>query len=63
MYISATHVKFLEAAGARIVPVSFRLRDSSLKKLLAQLNGIYIPGDSIENLKSPKYMDSVMKII
>lgn len=35
MYISASHVKFLEAAGARIVPVSFRLRDYALYKLLA----------------------------
>ena len=63
MQISVSHVKFLEAAGARVVPVSFRLRDSSLYKLLGQLNGIYIPGDSIKILDSPKYMDTVEKII
>jgi hypothetical protein len=63
MYIPASHVKFLEAAGARVVPVSFRLRDTVLVKLLAQLNGIYIPGDNIENLESPKYMASVLTIM
>ena len=45
-YIDASHVKFLEAAGARVVPVDFTLGKQELKDALEQLNGLYIPGDS-----------------
>jgi len=45
-YIDASHVKFLEAAGARVVPVDFTLDKNELPEVLSQLNGLYIPGDS-----------------
>jgi hypothetical protein len=39
-------VKFLESAGARVVPVSFLLPEDELRALLDKLNGLYIPGDN-----------------
>jgi hypothetical protein len=62
-YIPDGHVKFLEAAGARVVPINYRLRLSALNKILGQINGIYIPGDSTDNLSNAKYMDTVSNII
>lgn len=45
-FIPASHVKFLESGGARIVPVDYDVPQNKLYKLLDQLNGLYIPGDS-----------------
>ena len=45
-YVEASHVKMLEAAGARPVPVDFTLEEEELEALLEQLNGLYIPGDA-----------------
>ena len=49
-YIEATHVKFLEAAGARVMPVPIDMSLNELKSLMGKLNGLYIPGDSSELL-------------
>jgi gamma-glutamyl hydrolase len=62
-YIPSSHIKFLEAAGARVVPVSYRYSYKKLKSTLKQLNGIYIPGDTNVILKNAKYMDTVSKIL
>ena len=62
-YIPSAHVKFLEASGARVVPVNYRLRTPLLNKLLGQLNGVYIPGDNIDILDNEKYIDTVTNII
>jgi hypothetical protein len=44
-FIETSHVKFLESAGARVVPIDFTLDPEQLKTLLSQINGVYIPGD------------------
>jgi len=45
----------LQAAGARVVPIDFRLPKRQLIKELGQLNGVYIPGDTKASLKSAEY--------
>lgn len=62
-YIPASHVKYLESAGARIVPVEHTISTFKMKKTLEQLNGIYIPGDSYEALLDKEYMSAVKEII
>jgi len=44
-YITTATIKFLEAAGARVIPINYRLRKTALVKILDQINGVYIPGD------------------
>lgn len=58
-YISTATVKFLEAAGARVIPLNYRLRQHNLYKLLSQVNGVYIPGDNVINLANAKYLDTI----
>jgi hypothetical protein len=36
----------LETAGARVIPIDFTMEKHHLEKMLSQINGIYIPGDS-----------------
>lgn len=45
-FIENSHIKFLESAGARVVPIDHTMNDEDLEKMLSQLNGLYIPGDS-----------------
>ena len=55
-YVEASHVKFLESAGARVVPIDWNLPIKKLQEILAQINGVYIPGDQklfVEDAKSP----------
>jgi len=57
------HVNYLQAAGARVVPVSFLLPESELIELLSKLNGIYVPGDNKACLDNPDYVSSIEVIL
>ncbi|GAX73089.1 hypothetical protein CEUSTIGMA_g542.t1 [Chlamydomonas eustigma] len=43
-YIAAGFVKWIEAAGARAVPIRFYASDSELKRLFKSINGLIFPG-------------------
>ena len=43
-YIAASYVKYVESAGARVVPVSYNANKSYLDFLFASLNGFLLPG-------------------
>ena len=43
-FIAASYVKWLEAAGARVVPLPFDLPELELQKRLEGLNGVLFPG-------------------
>jgi len=45
-FFESSHADFLQAGGARVVPIDYRLSHKELMDLLANLNGLYIPGDS-----------------
>ena len=55
-YIESSHVKFLESAGARVVPIDWNLSVNKMQEILHQVNGVYIPGDQkiyVEDAQSP----------
>lgn len=62
-FILMSHVKYLEAAGARIVPISYKLDKNGLVNLLQQVNGVYIPGDHPDVLKNERYINTVREIL
>ncbi|XP_049709983.1 gamma-glutamyl hydrolase [Elephas maximus indicus] len=47
-YIAASYVKYLESAGARVVPVRLNLTDQEYEKLFKSINGILFPGGSVD---------------
>ncbi|XP_037362006.1 gamma-glutamyl hydrolase [Talpa occidentalis] len=51
-YIAASYVKYLESAGARVVPVRLDLSDEEYTKLFQSINGILFPGGSVNIRKS-----------
>lgn len=48
-FFEASHADFLQAGGARVVPVDYRKDDEAMRELLASLNGLYIPGDTMDS--------------
>ena len=44
MYIAASYVKFIEAAGGQAVPIFNNLTTSQARDLFNQLNGVLLPG-------------------
>ncbi|KAF0720095.1 Aste57867_563 [Aphanomyces stellatus] len=45
-YIAASYVKWLETAGARVVPIPYHMDEDALRERLEQLNGLVFPGGS-----------------
>ena len=43
-YIAASYVKYIESAGARVVPIPYDLSQSELRTLFESLNGALFPG-------------------
>ncbi|XP_062254476.1 gamma-glutamyl hydrolase-like [Platichthys flesus] len=52
-YIPACYVKYLEAAGARVVPVRLNLSEEEYTKIFNSINGFVLPGGSSDLLESP----------
>ena len=53
------HVKFLEAAGARVIPINYRMKKENLIEVLRSINGAYIAGDLMDIIYNDKYMECV----
>ncbi|XP_041823616.1 gamma-glutamyl hydrolase [Melanotaenia boesemani] len=51
-YIAASYVKFLEAAGARVVPVMINQTLEEYKTLFNSINGILYPGGGVSIISS-----------
>ncbi|MBN3305831.1 gamma-glutamyl hydrolase [Amia ocellicauda] len=47
-YIAASYVKYLEAAGARVVPVRINLTEEEYTKLFYSINGVLLPGGDVD---------------
>ncbi|XP_060926003.1 gamma-glutamyl hydrolase-like [Limanda limanda] len=52
-YIPACYVKYLEAAGARVVPVRLNLSEEEYTKIFNSINGLVLPGGGSNLLESP----------
>ena len=52
-YISASYVKFLEGAGARVVPIPTNITSNELKRIFTYINGLLLPGGDADLMNSP----------
>ncbi|XP_060730192.1 gamma-glutamyl hydrolase [Tachysurus vachellii] len=51
-YIAASYVKYLESAGARVVPVMINKTEEEYTKLFKSINGILFPGGGVSIFSS-----------
>ncbi|KAI5607551.1 hypothetical protein C0J50_1862 [Silurus asotus] len=47
-YIAASYVKFLESAGARVVPIRINETEEEYRKLFYSINGLLLPGGDVD---------------
>ena len=52
MFCDFSYVKWLESAGARVVPLRPEMNDTILEYLIGSLNGILFPGGEINLIDS-----------
>lgn len=43
-YIGSSYVKYLESAGAQVVPINYTWDEDTLKAIFVHLNGVMAPG-------------------
>jgi gamma-glutamyl hydrolase len=56
VYVAASYVKYLEASGARVVPVNYYASNAELDKIFNSVNGFFFPGGSSSFPKSAQYI-------
>ena len=54
-YIAASYVKYLESAGARVIPIPSSMPEDELQQILPHLNGYLFPGGGAHMIKSGYY--------
>lgn len=63
-YIASSYVKYIEMAGAQVVPIFYKSTQADLKLLLSQINGVIFPGGGMElNIRNEftKNADYILK--
>lgn len=56
LYIAASYVKFLESAGARVVPINYYATNEQLDDIFPKLNGFFLTGGGSEFPQSAQYI-------
>lgn len=55
-FFESSHADFLQAAGARVVPIDFRMDVAMLNRELESISGVYIPGDTKGSFTDEQYL-------
>ncbi len=62
-YIAASYVKFLEAGGAKVVPILVTESLEAVSKLVLQLNGVLFTGGTADFNSRSIYYNQVKNIL
>ncbi|KYQ88154.1 peptidase C26 family protein [Tieghemostelium lacteum] len=58
-YIAASYVKFIESAGARVVPIFYDSDQDTLENLFNSINGLLLPGGGVDFNNETQYTDNL----
>ncbi|EAL64169.1 peptidase C26 family protein [Dictyostelium discoideum AX4] len=61
-YIAASYVKYIESAGARVVPILYDIDIKSLTELMGSINGVFFPGGGVDFNNQTVYTDTIQSI-
>jgi len=56
-FISASYVKWIESAGAKVIPIPWDATQNTLSEIFKTINGLILPGGSL-NLPGSKYEEN-----
>lgn len=58
-YIAASYVKFMESAGARVVPIKYTISEGEARELFKSINGILLPGGGVDFGSQHQYWNTL----
>src|SRR4051812_12028512 len=61
-YIAASYVKYMESAGARVVPIHYRSNATTLRWLASKLNGVLYTGGGTDLLPGTPYYEAAKTV-
>eukprot|EP00746_Dinoflagellata_sp_MGD_P166883 gnl/MRDRNA2_/MRDRNA2_97087_c0_seq1.p1 gnl/MRDRNA2_/MRDRNA2_97087_c0~~gnl/MRDRNA2_/MRDRNA2_97087_c0_seq1.p1 ORF type:complete len:331 (+),score=52.57 gnl/MRDRNA2_/MRDRNA2_97087_c0_seq1:43-1035(+) len=61
-YILASYVKWLESAGARVIPIEFDMPENEMTEVVGKLNGVLFPGGGAPYEPGTPYGDASIRI-
>ena len=61
-YIAASYVKFVESAGARVVPIMYTASDEEIVRVFAGLSGILFAGGDADIRPGARYYETAKKL-
>jgi gamma-glutamyl hydrolase len=56
LYLAASYVKYLESAGARVVPINYYAKEAELDNVFKSVNGVFFPGGGSSFPTSAQYL-------
>eukprot|EP00201_Polytomella_parva_P017131 CAMPEP_0175056798 /NCGR_PEP_ID=MMETSP0052_2-20121109/10886_1 /TAXON_ID=51329 ORGANISM="Polytomella parva, Strain SAG 63-3" /NCGR_SAMPLE_ID=MMETSP0052_2 /ASSEMBLY_ACC=CAM_ASM_000194 /LENGTH=345 /DNA_ID=CAMNT_0016321895 /DNA_START=132 /DNA_END=1169 /DNA_ORIENTATION=- len=62
-YVAASYVKWIESAGARVIPILYDLSELELTKRFNIINGLIIPGGGAHLSEGHKFYDTVSFLV
>lgn len=62
-FIAASYVKWIEAGGARVVPIWIGKDQNYYKTILSKVNGVLLPGGSVDKHKRGGYAEAADLIV
>lgn len=61
-YIAASYVKFMESAGARVVPIKYSISEGEAQELFNSINGFLLPGGGVDFGTQHQYWNTLSLI-
>ncbi|KAG2501964.1 hypothetical protein HYH03_000461 [Edaphochlamys debaryana] len=62
-YIAASYVKWLESAGARVVPIFYDMTPAQIQERFTIINGLLLPGGGAILAPGHKFYDTVRQLV
>jgi len=62
-YIAASYVKWVESAGARVVPIFYDMTDEQIKYRFSLINGLLLPGGGAKLHPGHKFYDTANLLV
>lgn len=62
-YIAASYIKWVEAAGARVIPIMYDMTEQELQDRFATINGLLLPGGGADLRPGHMFYDTAARLV
>jgi len=62
-YIAASYVKWIESAGARVVPIFYDMTEEEVRRIFSIINGVLLPGGGASLRPGHKFYDTARLLV